>query len=401
MKLPSPLRAPGLTAALLSALALPVDAGHAGAQTPFTAVGLGYPVPPIDARAASLGGAGLGLPGGTMTVRNPADLAEFSTLNLGFTLQPEKATVELSEAPSQETGRNRFTVLRAVIPAGGWRFGVGFASVLDQDWRVTLQDTLFTREKAVESIPFEERRVSDGGVSAVDLAAARRLGPLSVGVGVERLSGSLRRSFDRNFRADTAVPPAPSDLGSVEAAGSWSYRGWRARGGVHLRLGERVRLSGTGRWGGELTADPDGPSEVRTYDVPESLSAGASVILGGAWVLTGAAGWEGWSEADDDLREESAHDARWAGGGLEFSGWTVGPFRVPLRVGGRVSELPFSRPGRDQPTERAVTGGLGFVAAGGRALVDLSVEVGTRGDLGETGVAEEFQRFGVSFRVRP
>jgi len=48
--------------------------GILAAQTPVTSLGLGYPVPPLDARAAALGGTGMGLFGGSFSSRNPAEL---------------------------------------------------------------------------------------------------------------------------------------------------------------------------------------------------------------------------------------------------------------------------------------------------------------------------------------
>lgn len=380
----------------LAAAMLLGAAGAAGAQTPYTAVGLGYPVPPVDGRAAALGGVGMSLPGGTLSFRNPADLTEFRTVNLGFTAAPEQATVTLPGGRTEETGRNRISVARAVVPAGEWRVAAGFASSLDQDWRVSLEDTLRTAAGPVE---VDERRTSDGGVSEGSLAIARSIGPISLGIEGRRLTGSIRRSFRRTFRGDT-LRPGPG-LSDVTAAGNWTYEGWRARAGIQLQAGDRFRVGGTAGWGGELTADPDGPAEIRRYDLPERAAVGASLRPGGAWLLTAGAGWSGWSEADDELREAGAEDARWAGTGVEFAGWTAGPFQVPLRFGARVAELPFTRAGKEQASERAVTAGLGLVARGGRAVVDIGVAFGTRGDLQDAGIEEDFRRVTLSFQLRP
>lgn len=382
--------------AVSAALLLLLAPGPAAAQTPLTGVGLGYPVTPVDARAAALGGAAGALPGGSLSTRHPASLTRLDRLTLGFSLSPEAVDVDVSEsAPAQSEGRSRFTLARVVVPAGKWRVGAGFAPEFDQDWRVTLRDTV---SFGGQRFPFRERRVSDGGVSTAHLTLARRVGPLSVGVGGERLTGSLERSFRRSFSPDTAAPTA--GIGDVRASESWAYEGWRARGGLGLDLGDRGRVTVSGAVAGDLTAEPEGPGETRVYDFPSSLSAAASLRLTDRLLFTGSGGWTGWSTVDDDLRRGRALDARWAGGGLELRDVDLGPLSVPFRVGARVRELPFALDGREQITERALSAGLSARGAGGRASVGLSVEFGTRGDVADAGIAEDFRRFHFTFQIR-
>lgn len=374
-----------------------VSAGAAPAQTPVTAVGLGYPVAPVDARAAVLGGTGMALPGGSLSGRSPAALTEFDRLTLGFTLAPEGVELDVSEAaPTQQVGRSRFSGARVVVPFGEWRVGLGFSPELDQDWRVTLEDTLAVGD---ERFPFRERRVSDGGLSSANFSLARRVGPLSVGVAADRLTGSLDRSFRRTFRRDSLAGGRATGLGDVRAGGTWSYRGWRARGGLGLTAGP-VRLGAAAGVSGELTAEPLGPAETRTYDYPASLSAAGTVRPTDGVLLTAGGGWTGWSSMDGDLRRGRAEDTYRAGGGIEFPDVRLGPLSTPLRLGANLRELPFAREGRDQMTERSVAAGLSIVGSGGQAAVGLSVEFGTRGEVPETGVAEDFQRLHLTLQIR-
>ena len=386
-------RAGGLLAAGLLALLVAVPARG---QTPLTGTGLGYPVAPADARAAAVGGVAGSLPGGSLSATNPASLTTFRQLTLGFTLSPEAVDVDVSQsAPAQSTGRSRFTVARAVVPFGDWRIGAGFTPELDQDWRVSRDDTLTF---GGQRFPFRERRVSDGGLSAANVSVARRIGPVSVGVGADRLTGSLERSFRRSFSPDTLA--SDGGLSDVGAAGSWAYSGWRARGGLGVSLGNVGHLGVSGALTGDLTAEPDGPAEVRTYDFPASLSASASVRPLDGVLLTGGGGWTGWSSVDGDLREGRAEDTRWAGAGVELSDVEIGPLTVPLRLGARMRELPFAREGMDQITERALTGGFSVLGAGGQASVGVAMEVGTRGDVADAGIAEDFRRFHFTLQIR-
>ena len=387
-------RAGVLVAAAILALLV---AAPARGQTPLTGTGLGYPVAPVDARAAGVGGVAGALPGGSLSARNPASLTAFQRLTLGFTLSPEAVDVDVSgSAPAQSTGRSRFSVARVVVPFGDWRIGAGFSPELDQDWRVTLEDTL---SFGGERFPYRERRVSDGGLSSANVSLARTIGPISVGVGADRLTGSLERSFRRSFSPDTAAG-AGGGLSDVAASGSWAYGGWRFHGGLGVAVGDLARLNVGGSVAGELEAEPAGPAEVRTYDYPASLTASASVTPVEGLVVTGGGGWTGWSSMDGDLREGRAEDLRWAGGGVELSDVDIGPLTVPLRLGGRVRELPFAREGKEQVTERAVTGGFSILGAGGMASIGVGVEVGTRGDVAEAGIAEDFRRFHFTLQIR-
>lgn len=391
----------GTVAVAVAAVVAALAAAPAPAQTPITGSGLGYPVAPVDARAAGVGGTGGALPGGSLATRNPAALTAFQRLTLGFTLSPEAVDVDVSDsAPSQAAGRSRFGVARVVVPFGDWRVGAGFSPELDQDWRVTLEDTL---NFGGQRFPFRERRVSDGGLSAANLSLARQIGPVSVGVGGDRLTGSLERSFRRSFTTDTAEGGGETGgggLSDVGASGSWAYGGWRAHGGLGVSIGDAARLNVAGAVSGELTADPDGGADERTYDYPASVSASASVRPVEGLLVTGGGGWTGWSSMDGDLRQGRAEDTRWAGGGVELTDVQVGPLATPLRLGGRVRELPFARGGRAQVTERAVTAGFGILGAGGQASLEFALEVGTRGDVADAGIAEDFRRLHFTLQIR-
>lgn len=388
---------------MLAALALAADAGVA--QTPATSVGLGYPTPPVDGRAAALGGAGVGLLGGTFTIGNPADLVEFSEASLSISAAPEGVSPEGAPAGAEDPGRSRFSTLRAVVPLGDWAVSVGFGSELDQDWKFTDRDTL---DISTGRFPFEERRENDGGVSTVDLSVARSVGPLSVGVSYQRLTGSLRQDLERRFEA--SVEGGVSAPSPVVQSANWGYGGWRLKGGLGLEIAGRVRLGGVYAWSGDLEAErdsvvtlaeePDGPSDVTEIPMPASAGVGASALLTDDWLLAVAGGWSQWSEADGSLDGERARDVHWGGGGVEFRGLQVASFPIELRVGGRWRELPFSLPGRGAASETAATVGLGTEVAAGTAAVDVGLEVGSRGELARTGFEESFRRFTVTATIR-
>lgn len=377
-------------AALGAALVLVAGpgAGPASAQTPFTATGLGYPTPPVDARAAALGGVGTGLLGGSLSFRNPADLVEFEEASMGVSASPEGLTLR-DGSGTQETGRSRFSVIRAVVPLGEWAASVGFASELDQDWTFRNRDTLVISSGR---FPFEERRTNDGGVSAVDVSLARSIGPLSVGISGQKLTGELRQAQVRRF--ETSVDSAVQAPEIVRQQALWSYSSWRLRAGAAVEIADRVRIGGSYAWTDDLEAENDSLGRTRTFAMPSSWTVGASARLGGSWLLHAGGGWEGWSETTSSFRGPTrARDVTWGGAGIEFSGFSLGPIPLDLRAGGRFAELPFARQARTFASEEAVTLGLGSAVAGGRAELDFSVELGSRGELPATGTEESFTRF--------
>lgn len=377
----------------LTAAAVAVPVAAAG-QTPVTAIGLGYPVPPVDARSAALGGTGVGLLDGSFSLRNPAELTQHSASGISVSLAPEGADVE-GVSGGEGVGRSRFTIVRAVVPLDGWAVGVGFGSEFDQDWSARFQDTL---ELEVGVFPFEEQREHDGGIGTVDLSVARRIGPLSVGVSGQRLTGSLRQSLTRRFEPDT-TSDSDATLGNVVDETALSYGGWRFRAGASLAVGDRVLVGGALAWAGELDVEV-GDEPATGIDMPASAEVGLSFRPADRLLLTAAGGWTGWGGVDEGLPGATGVDARWGGAGLELAGARVLGVAMPLRAGARFAELPFALPDREQATERAATLGFGLVFQEGVAAADVAFELGTRGDLAEAGVEESFRRLTVSFTIR-
>lgn len=381
---------------LLVSLILTI-AGMAGlsGQAPFTAIGLGYPVPPVDARTAALGSTGVGLLGDNFTLRNPADLTQHTTPGFNITTAPERLTVEAIEGENS-TGRQGLSVVRAVIPFLGFVGSFAFGAELDQDWSVAISDTLVLE---AGTYPVDETRQQDGGISTIDLSLARQLGPLSIGVSAQRLIGSVRQSFARRFEAP--LDPGSPLLGDLVDSRVASYRAWRFKVGAGLDIVDRILISGAYGWTGDLTVDPQDPEiPGGTVDLPPVVDLGASAIVTRHLLLTLAGGWAGWSRADEALPGAAAYDVKWGGAGIEFRSLRILGLDVPLRLGGRKAELPFAPEDAPQATETAFGGGFGLEFRAGLAAADLALEFGTRGNLDETGLEESFRRLTISFTIR-
>lgn len=387
--------APTLLVLAAGVLAAAAPGSEAAAQQPVTSVGLGYPTPPDEARAAALGGVGVGLLRGTLTVRNPADLVALPASAVGIALSGESIDVEGSGGSTQSTGRSALPIAQGVFRSGDWAFGAAFGSVLNQDWNVRFRDTLVI---AAGDFPFEEQRESNGGLSTLNLALARSLGPASVGISYDLLVGSVTQLAVRRFASslDSLTETSPK----VEDSATWGYGGGRIRVGAGLELlGGRARVSAAYAASGDLDAEREEADDRRDFGMPASVEAGASVRIGSRLMVAAGGGWSGWSELDDDLRTARADDHLWLGGGVEYRGAQLGPLPLVLRAGGRYAELPFSLPGEEPPTERAFTAGLGSAFADGRVQLDAALELGSRGSVAETGMEESYRRLTFSATI--
>ncbi len=378
---------------ILSGLVVALTAAPAVGQTPITAIGLGYPVAPADGRAAALGGTGIGLLGGSFSLASPADLTQHTTPGFGLAFSGESVTLR-GASESLDTGRERFTVVRAVAPFGDWALAVAFGGDFDQDWSARFVDTLALGDGT--TVPFEEAREHDGGISRIDASVARRIGPLSLGVSAQRLTGSLRQTFTRRFGdSNDGGPPLATAGGSQRL----TYRAWRIRAGASLAVGDRVLISGVASKGGDLTIDPDTDASVESsLPLPTTIEVGASVRVTSRLLLAASGGWADWSRLGD-VGDATSHDVTWMGAGLEFEGLRILGGDLPLRVGARRAELPFST-GDSALDETAITGGFGWLFRGGTAGLHVGLEFGSRGNFATDGLEESFRRATISFELR-
>jgi len=360
------------------AMGLTLGASPLMAQTPVTAVGLGVPVPAIDARSAALGGTGLGLLGGSLSARNPADMGFFDRPVLGLTLAPEAVSVK-GPGGELDTGRSRIGILRGAIPFNSWTLGVAFASELDQDWEVVFNDTL---SSSLGTFPYVESRQSNGGVSSVNFTATRKIGRISIGAEYGVLTGSRQVQFLREFEADTA--DVSNRIGSSTGATGWSYAGSRVRIGAAADVTDRLRVSADVSFQGDLTAERDSADVIvtkRTFSMPAAFEAGATARVTPRVLVSAAAGWTGWEGAENESTTFVASNVIWMGVGAELTGTRLLGANIPLRLGFRRSDLPFHAPGTAQPSETAVTLGFGVRVSDEQARLDVALEIGSRGDL--------------------
>lgn len=392
-------------AALLAAgAALLAGSGPAAAQSLLASRGLGYVIPPVDARARGLGGAGLALPGGGLSLVNPAAVAAFPAPAITVSFQPDFYTASIPGAES-DGSTARFPLLHAVFPFGrSWTFSAGFGSYLDQTWSVERADTLQLAERDVE---FTDRFISRGGVTRLRGGAAYSVTErLTVAVAADLYTGSVRDTLSRRFAPGDTLVTRRVDLSPASYGTSFTYRGIGAAAGVRWVPSDALHLAAAVSVGGTLEARPaegDSVSAGRDYPLPLTLDVGASGRLAPRALLVLNAQWAGWSAADDELATTGgARDSWTVAGGVEMGPATPAQRSFPVRVGARYGRLPFrwgsTSEGNAFPDERALTAGLGARLAGGAAQVDLAGERGWRGG-GDAVLDESYWRLGLSLTL--
>jgi hypothetical protein len=394
--IPSPLvrRFAGSTAAaLLLAGATLLPAGSVHGQSLLSSGGLGMPTGPADGRARMLGGAGVGLNGGYFS---PTDPAAAGWLFLGTIEGSMEAGIE-SLDDGATTGRSRFPSFGIAWPLGRNVYTLGFTGVLSQEWRSQVARPVEVGDgEVVDALDRFEAR---SGIGAFQLGVARRLSePLSVGVNVGRYVGSVDRNFARELDPIEVGP----DVEPFTAQGRWRASGTSVTGSASWDLSSLIRVGAGATWGGDLALDPLGETAggAVTVPMPVALRVGTHASLAPGLALVASMTSTDWSDAAAALGDDASPGRvlDW-GAAVEWDGSRVRNRRIPLAVGYRSGELPFSYLG-EPASESAFTGGIGIHLAEAEGIPLARVHVGLEAGTRSAGTSEEsFFRTTVTFRI--
>ena len=376
-------------AAAVAALAL-LAAPAAQAQSGLSARGLGYPLEGLDARSRGLGGLTTGLPDPHLSLVNPAAAVGIPAAGLSVTFMGDE--IQSVSAGRDETFTTaRFPAIQLAFPVGERFVGtLGYAAVLDQNWSASRVDSL---NLAGQRRQVQDFFLSEGGAAKLRLGAGYRLLPrVDVGVGLDIYTGAARDSLLRVIEGLPNQAPQGTDY-------TWEGLGFSA--GARWR-GDAFSVSAAVTGGATLTAQAQDSGVVgKDYSLPLQADIGASARIAQQALVAVSARWAGWSAVEEDLATGSggARDVTQIAGGVEWEGIRFIGRPVPLRLGGRLSQLPFRwDESAEFVDERAVTGGIGVVFGGGAATLDLSAERGWRGG-DSAGFDESFWRVSLSMAL--
>jgi hypothetical protein len=382
---------------LCTALLALTCAAPLSAQSLFGTRGLGVLTPPVDARAAALGGIGVGLFGFHASLTNPAEIAGVTRRGVSAVLQPVTGTSEIDGVEADLNG-TRFPVLRIVYPFS-YRVvsSLSYGSYLDQSWGIVSETPQTIGDRTVTA---RDVLTSTGGAAQLRFGMAYMLTPrIAIGGAAGLITGNVERVATRTFVDDTAGTLRP-----FEERLRWTYNAPIAAFGARVDLGEVGRIGASATIGGSVDADVrEGSAEARSYGSPLELAAGASMRLTPLVIATAGAVWSRPPSVDGGttVTRESIR----AGGGIEYQGVRSGQRVYPVRLGARYAQLPYYLDGEEPPTEQSVSLGFGFRLgdpSNPAALADLSVERGSRSGLGGSGsggLTEQMWRFTFSLSL--
>jgi hypothetical protein len=384
----------GILLACLMVGAVPV-----AAQSLFASRGLGVPMEATDARARVLGGLGIGLLGLDVSLVSPATPAGTLRKGISAVMVSSPSTMRLGDRRAFVTG-TRFPLIQAVLPVGTrWVLSAAYGGYMDQAWNVQTD-----RLEAIgpDTVPVHDNIKSSGGVGQYRVGLAYSLSSrLALGVSAGGYSGQQQILLSRKFTDTTTL----TEVESFQSRLARKYGAPLVSAGLRWDPVSFARLGASVTVPGKLKVTSQKGLENRTVPLPVQVAGGASAYLSPGLLLAASARWSGWSKADAALTTSNtpagvpaARDTWEIGGGLEYASTARQTRSVPLRLGFRYAELPFSLNGQ-LPSEWAVGGGLGL-RVGQRldpqALIDLGVERGTRGSTANGGLQETFWQVSLS-----
>jgi len=367
--------------------------------------GLGEPQLEEAARLRALGGAGVAEHGPRdISLVNPASLADVDHILLQMTLVPAFRHIT-STAASENVRETTFPSARGIIALPG-RIVLGGSYVSGTN----AQFTVLRQEN--QGVPSTVQVDGSGGINFVRVSLARRMLPaLRIGADWEVIAGSFREDWKRTFSdsglavaRDTLLVKYPKKgrfrFGAQLVKGAW------ALGGVYetsQTLPVEQRRS---------TAGAVDVLSGQTLTIPTGFAVGFTAPLVDRFRAVGQYRRANWSRSSlqSDLVDFRALQRfsfgieRARGGPEETSFWK----KIPVRVGGYVLQWPDLLPragavdlsgGTVAVNERALTLGAGILTKDQGGGLDLSLELGTRGDKSDLGVTEKFVRLGISFLV--
>jgi opacity protein-like surface antigen len=366
--------------------------GPLAGQSLLSGAGLGVRAEPLDARTRALGSAGVGLSGWHLSPTDPAAAAGLTLAAVTTTFQPGSVTPE----DGLRTGHARFPLLAASYPLWGNVFSLQLASSFDQRWEVRTRRVLELSGVEVEA---QDVYRSTGNLGRVQFGWARSIGEdFSVGATLGSHVGSIQRSYSRSLDPESTGPGVEPFI----EQGRWRASGLQAGAGVSWDPSELLRLSTSVSWAGTLKLSPVGgsASEEKSYSMPLEFRAGAMATLVPGLALTGSVTYSDWSSAADEFGEDQLRGTTWSyGGGVEWLRAELLGRAVPIRVGARRQDLPFTFQG-NPVSEQTISGGVGMHLVEANNFPAARFEVGVERGSRSAGPREEsFLRATVTVRL--
>jgi len=350
----------------------------------YSVLGLGYPGRPISVRTRAMGG-GLGALD-PASAQNPGAVAAYRQLSTSVTVTSSfrDYTVKDTTVSGLHDTRFAFASLGGPFTGTPLAFDLTFATYLDRTYDVVDTGRVEIRG---DTVGYVENISSDGAIIDLRAAVGWQINPkLRAGAGLHVLSGTTENVFSRSFEGTEYAPLQRDDR--------VSFTGFGGSAGImylpepYLRLGASVRINSDVKV--KLTDD----AIFGRTPLPTEVTGGVFFAPIPTLRLASTAIWRSWSKTAVGLTSgaANAYDTWEIGSGVEVQG----PSNLPLRLGFRYAQLPYSP--AEQAREINLSFGSGFSFAQGRATIEFAVERAMR-DGG--GVEERAWMLSFELRVVP
>ncbi|MEO7102368.1 MAG: hypothetical protein ABI311_03320 [Gemmatimonadaceae bacterium] len=359
----------------------------ARAQGSVSLQGFGYPTGELSTRALGTAGA-LGDIDPRSPI-NPAALGIRPAAQIYAQYDAELRRVT-SGGMTSATTTARLPNIGGILPIND-HLVIGFsaATLLDRTWESNLARV---QVFGTDTVPFNERLKSDGGLTDVRFALAYSPGSrIHVGVGVHTFPGSMQLTSNELF-------PDSTQFRNITQISEVGFSGSAFSAGVAVDVLPGLSLAIHGRKGGTAKMFAN-DSLLTTSHTPDSYAG--SIAYSGIPGTTVAirAQHDNWSRMTSlSYSGATGVDANDVSAGVESSGPRIGGFPLLLRVGARRRDLPF-RVGTQTVQETSFGGGIGVPIAYDRVTFDIAALHTSR--TGVTGVTERAYNLSFGLQVHP
>ena len=329
----------------------------------YSPLGIGFLGRPIGTRSRATGG-GLSSFDARSAV-NPAAAGGFRRLSITGSIGTELRSYSALGASADGLRETRapFGQFGAWIRGTPLSFSITYYPYADRTYNLVAIDTVDIRGDAIEVF---DRIFSDGAVADIAGALAYTVSSrISLGGALHLITGSARAGARRTFtQPGYATATETADLG---------FNGVGFSVGFMAALIRQLTISAAFRNDTRLETIADSVAFSR-IQLPMTFSGGLLLrpLPGVVWGTTVIR--QTWSDAAQDLEQiggANAYDTWEMASGFELGG-VPGSTRIPLRLGFRYAQLPFSS--SDQPHEIDISAGSAIDFAGDRAVLEFSVE---------------------------
>jgi opacity protein-like surface antigen len=347
--------------ATLIALLLTVAASEAAAQVSLYGVlGVGYVGRPSGVRSRSLGSSLDAVD--RESALNPAAVGDIARLTVAAAsiTSFRNYTVRTGTVEDLRDTRFPYALIAGVIPGTPITFAANYSIYAERSFDLVTLDTLELRG---DTVFVADETSSIGAVADIRGAIGWELfSGFVVGGAVHILTGSTQDRLTRAY-SDSLYTPLSHES-------NVSYSGFGFSAGLLYARSRKLRFGLAFRSDNSLDAVRDS-IPARQTDLPMSVSGGVEYRPDPRVMFSTTVAWTSWSDAAADVAVAgtNAFDTWSFGVGAELNRGG----KVPVRLGFRYAQMPFSNT-PDQPREMDLALGVGFRAAGGRALFDVGME---------------------------